>query len=51
MRGDPVGQLLGPGGLDVGVRRGPEHRHEDLGEADFAGGAIDDGQPCRRYSR
>ena len=41
MGGDPVGQLLRPGGLGIGVRRGPEHGHEDLGEAHGARGAID----------
>ena len=42
MGGDPVGEFLGPGGLDVGVRRGSEHCHEDLGETDFAALGIDD---------
>jgi len=43
VRSDPIGQLLGPRRLGVDIARRAQHRDEDLGTADFAGGAIDDG--------
>lgn len=42
VRTDPVGELLGPGGLGVGVVAGPEHGDEDLGGMDLTRSAIDD---------
>jgi len=41
VRGDPVRQLLGPGGFRVGVARRPKDGDKDLGLADLAGGAVD----------
>lgn len=40
MCANPVGQPLGPGGLDIGVVRGAEYRHEDLGLTHLTAGAI-----------
>lgn len=37
----PVGQLLRPGGLGIGVGTGPEHGDEDLRLTHLARGAID----------
>jgi len=41
VRFDPVGQRLGPGGLDVGVARRAEGGDEHLGGMDLAGQAVD----------
>ena len=43
VRGAPVRERLGPGGLGEGVVRRPEHGDEDLCFAQLPGGALDDG--------
>jgi hypothetical protein len=43
VRRDPVGQALGPGGLDVEVVARAPRAHENLGLAHLARGGIDDG--------
>ncbi len=40
MAGDPVGQLLGPGRLDVGVVRRAQNGNEDLGLLDLASSTV-----------
>ena len=42
VRADPVGELLRPGGLGVGVVGGAQHGHEDLSGTDLAGTPIHD---------
>ena len=44
MGANPVGQALAPGGFDIGVVGGPEHRDEDLSLVHLAALAIHDGQ-------
>lgn len=43
MRGDPIGERLGPGGLGVGVARCAEDGDEHLRCAHLTGGTVDDG--------
>jgi hypothetical protein len=42
MRGDPLRQLLRPGGLGIGVAGGTEHGDEHLGLTHLAGGGVHD---------
>ena len=42
MGADPVGRRLRPGRFGVGVARGPENGHEDLGLAGLSGLPVDD---------
>lgn len=49
---DPVGQGLAPGGLRVGVVKGPQHRHKDLRLADLPSGrGRSPARPSRRAQR
>jgi hypothetical protein len=44
MRGDPVGQALGPGDLGIGVVGGTEHGKKHLGLVHLTALRVDDGQ-------
>ncbi len=48
MRGDPVRQRLGPGGLGIGVVTGPQGGHTDLGLPDLPRGLLDTGYSLPR---